>query len=237
MLPRTDTYLNYYIDKVDFDSVLFNVSFITSDGSKPWFNTDAIAVTNTVITPFSGSTKKVAGIIKNLSGVTLKYPCVFLCLYKGGKMIQYKMTFADAPDNSLESLQTATFYTYMDLPASYDSIKYVPNYSPSLTGSVIISNVIYYTRDKIPVNFFLSQNYPNPFNPITTIEYLLPFDVQTKIHIFDLHGREISILFDGIQIAGYHAIVWDASGLPNGIYNYSLEAGKFHEVKRALLLK
>jgi hypothetical protein len=237
MLPGTETYLSYYIDKVDFDSVFFNVSYNSSDGTKARFNKDAIAVTNTLISSFSGSTKKIAGIVKNLSEVALKYPSVFMCLYIGGKMVQYKMTFADAPDNSLESYQTATFYTYMDLPTSYDSIKYVPNYSPSLTGPVIISYVVHDINNIVLNNYFLFANYPNPFNMTTMIEFFLPIEGNAKLKIIDMQGREVAILMDGFQTAGYHASRWNASGLSSGTYYYCLEAGSFKSAKRALLLK
>jgi hypothetical protein len=237
MLPGTETYLNYYIDKVDFDSVFFNVSYSSFGNDAPLFNKAAITVTNTVISPFSGSTKKISGIVKNLSESTLKYPSIFLCLYKENKMLQYKKTYADAPDNNLEPNQTATFYTYMDLPVSYDSIIYVPNYSVSLTGPVIISSVARDTYNEIPNNYFLSINYPNPFNLTTTIEFFLPIEVYTMLKIFDMRGREVSIPINGIHAAGYHTIRWNASGLPSGVYYYSLEAGAFKAVKRALLLK
>lgn len=236
MLPGTETFFNYYLDKIDFDSVFFNVSYSSFGSNDPRFNKDALTVTNTVISSFSGSTKKVAGILKNLSEVALKYPCIFICLYKENKMVQYKKIYADAPDNILESHQTATFYTYMDLPTSYDSIIYVPNYSPTLTGPVITS-VTNDNNNEVPNNFFLSTNYPNPFNFTTTIEFFLPGEIYTRLKIYDMKGREVVILINGMQAAGYHAIRWDASGLTSGIYYYSLEAGTFKAVKRALLLK
>lgn len=238
MLPGTETYFHYYIDQVDFDSVSFNISYGSSDGSKPWFNKDAISVTNSVITPFSESTKKIAGIVKNLSDIALKYPTVFICLYKDSKMLQYKMSFADAPDNKLEPLQTATFYTYMDLPDSYDSIKYVPNYNPSLTGPVTVTGVVNDdNKDTRPDNYFLSANYPNPFNMATTIEFFLPVEIYTKLKVYDIRGHEVAIPVDGIQASGHHVISWNASGLPSGVYYYRLEAGEFRQLKRALLLK
>ena len=237
MLPGAETYFHYYIDKVDFDSVLFNVSYSSSDGSEPWFNKNALAVTNTAITLSSGSTEKIVGIIKNNSNSILKYPTVFMCIYMDDQMTLYKMTYADAPDNKLEPLQTATFYTYVDLPASYDSIEYIPNYSPSLTGPVIMTNVTSENYHGMPDNYSLSTNYPNPFNISTTIEFFLPAEVNTKLIVYDIQGHEVEILVDGIKRAGHHFIKWNASALSSGMYYYCLQAGTYRQVKSAILLK
>ncbi|NLP12171.1 T9SS type A sorting domain-containing protein [bacterium] len=237
MLPGTETLLNYYLDKVEFDSVCFNISYSSTGINEAKFNKDALTVTNTLISSFSGSTMKAAGIIANLSDVALMFPCIFICPYKDDKMLLYKKTYADAPDNSLASHQTATFSTYIDLPASYDSILYVPNYSPTLTGPVIISSIAHDSNNEVPKDFFLSTNYPNPFNSTTTIEFFLPVESYARLKILDVKGREVATLLDGMQAVGYQAIRWNASGLSSGIYYYSLEAGAFISVKRALLLK
>lgn len=152
-------------------------------------------------------------------------------------MILYKMTFADAPDNRLEPIQTATFSIYVDLPAVYDSIKYVPNYSPSLTGQVTITNVTNKNYTDMPTNYSLSANYPNPFNMNTTIEFFLPTEIYTKLIVYDMQGHDVEILVDGIKGAGHHFIKWNASALPSGVYFYSLQAGTFRQVKIATLLK
>ena len=53
----------------------------------------------------------------------------------------------------------------------------------------------------IPKSFSLHQNYPNPFNPVTKIKYDIPavgqrhaFDLQTKLVIYDVLGKEIAVL-------------------------------------------
>jgi len=94
----------------------------------------------------------------------------------------------------------------------------------------------------IPDVFALHQNYPNPFNPVTLIRYDLPEDTDVLITIYDLRGRVIKSLIKGMQTAGYRSIRWNAtnnSGEPvsAGMYIYSIQAGKFHQTKKMILLK
>ena len=51
----------------------------------------------------------------------------------------------------------------------------------------------------VPKNFKLEAPYPNPFNPIITIEYSLPYASNVLLVIYDLNGRQVDILYNGIQ--------------------------------------
>ena len=88
-----------------------------------------------------------------------------------------------------------------------------------------------------PTAFKLFGAQPNPFNPITTISYALPEAAKVKLTIYDLRGRAVAILAEGIRDAGTHQASWDASGLPSGIYFCRLEAGSFQQTQKLVLLK
>ncbi len=90
---------------------------------------------------------------------------------------------------------------------------------------------------KIPGNIVLLQNHPNPFNPLTIINYQLTIDNYVTIKVYDILGKEIATLVDGIQEAGSHSTTFDATNLSSGIYLYKLTAGSFTETKRMLVLK
>jgi len=89
----------------------------------------------------------------------------------------------------------------------------------------------------IPAGFALLQSYPNPFNPTTTIEYHVPVSGFVKLSVFDILGREIAVLVDGNVQAGKHKVTFDASGFAAGLYFYRMQAGKFQETRKLILLK
>jgi hypothetical protein len=87
--------------------------------------------------------------------------------------------------------------------------------------------------------FALQQCYPNPFNPVTTIRFNIPVGAShpASLDVFDLLGREVAKLLDGRVEPGAREVVFDASGLPSGVYFYTLQAGSFRETRRMMLLK
>ncbi len=89
----------------------------------------------------------------------------------------------------------------------------------------------------LPTEFALRSNYPNPFNPRTTIAFDLPSRAEVKLVIYDVLGREVRVLVEGVREAGVHEAVFEANELPSGTYLYRLEtlAGSF--VQRMLLVK
>ena len=94
----------------------------------------------------------------------------------------------------------------------------------------------------IPIDFYLNQNYPNPFNPITTLSYSLPKDELVNITIFDIMGRPVKTIQNSYQTKGFKFIKWDAKNDRNeqvsaGLYLYTIQAGKFRQTKRMVLLK
>jgi hypothetical protein len=76
----------------------------------------------------------------------------------------------------------------------------------------------------VPENFALRQNYPNPFNPATVLEYSLPVDSYVSLRVFDVLGREVALLVNGMVPAGEKSAEWDASGAAGGIYFCRLDA-------------
>ncbi len=89
----------------------------------------------------------------------------------------------------------------------------------------------------LPDDFTLETNYPNPFNPSTTIRYGLAGEAQVRLAVYDLLGREVAVLVDGPQQAGWHTAVFEASNLPSGTYLARLEAGNLVRTQRMTLLK
>ncbi len=93
------------------------------------------------------------------------------------------------------------------------------------------------TNGKIPTDFSLAQNYPNPFNPSTIIEYTLSDRQFVTLKVFDILGREIKTLVNEEKPAGLYTVMFDADGLSSGIYFYKIQAGKFSETRKMVLLR
>ncbi len=84
---------------------------------------------------------------------------------------------------------------------------------------------------------FRAYNYPNPFNAQTTIAYQLPEDGYVSLKVYDVRGREVANLVDGVRNAGAHRVVWNSSAMASGLYFYRLRAGQIEQSGHMLLLK
>lgn len=99
------------------------------------------------------------------------------------------------------------------------------------------------TRKKSPsTSYGIEQNYPNPFNPTTTIKYQIPTDSYVTLKIYDVLGKEITALLNGMENAGHHEVLWDGSGLSSASYYYLFTAQNedksiYRNVNKAILLK
>ena len=89
--------------------------------------------------------------------------------------------------------------------------------------------------DKVPVLF---QNYPNPFNPTTRIKYEISRSRNVILKVYNILGKEISILINQRQNPGNYQITFDAHNLPSGIYFYELTIDNTSRiVKKMILIK
>jgi hypothetical protein len=86
-----------------------------------------------------------------------------------------------------------------------------------------------------PEKFLLFQNFPNPFNPHTEIRFQLEEGSPVRLAVYDLAGREIAVLADGVRSAGIHTVRLDGSGFASGVYLYRLSV-RGAQTTRAMLL-
>jgi hypothetical protein len=76
-----------------------------------------------------------------------------------------------------------------------------------------------------PTAYTLAPGFPNPFNPSTTLRYYLEVEGPVRLQIYDVQGRLVRTLVDGVQAeAQWHRVVFDATGLSSGVYYAVLEA-------------
>ncbi len=130
------------------------------------------------------------------------------------------------------------FNWYVFGPSSDSVYKYVVRayvHFGSLTG---VSEPV----ELVSSTFTLEHNYPNPFNPSTTIRYNIPTMGYVRLRVFDVVGREVASLVNGVQSAGSYAVNWhgtDDAGrsVASGVYFYTLESLGQKTTRRMVLLK
>jgi hypothetical protein len=97
------------------------------------------------------------------------------------------------------------------------------------------------TSEEMPLRTELAQNWPNPFNPTTQINFTIGAEfgsaASTRLAVYDLLGREVAVLSQGVLPQGNHTVNFDASGLASGIYLYRLEVNGTVQFRRMTLLK
>ncbi|MEE9449758.1 MAG: T9SS type A sorting domain-containing protein [Ignavibacteriaceae bacterium] len=86
-------------------------------------------------------------------------------------------------------------------------------------------------------DIILGQNYPNPFNPVTIIEFEILQDIEVKVVVYNLEGKEIEILHHGFLSSGVYKFEFDGSELPSGIYLYKVSTPQFTQTKKMILAK
>ncbi len=94
----------------------------------------------------------------------------------------------------------------------------------------------------LPRECVLEPAYPNPFNPSTTLQYVLPQTMEIELVVYDLLGREVVRLAEGMQDPARHTVTWrgcDASGRPvaSGTYLVRLKTQQKQAVEKVVLVK
>ncbi|MEM8601159.1 MAG: T9SS type A sorting domain-containing protein [Bacteroidota bacterium] len=93
----------------------------------------------------------------------------------------------------------------------------------------------------LPEVLTLSGNYPNPFSDETTLRYGVPEAAAVRVAVYDVLGREVLVVQDGPQQAGWHTLGVDAGRLASGLYVWRVEAetaaGREAKTGRMLVVK
>jgi aminopeptidase N len=105
----------------------------------------------------------------------------------------------------------------------------------------VLKKVLYYATDSDwdyrITDFYLSQAYPNPFNGSVFCDLYLPHDVNGKLAVFDILGREVQVLATGTIAGGFYLKVWLAASVPTGIYFIRFDSREFQALRKVMLLK
>lgn len=117
------------------------------------------------------------------------------------------------------------FMQYADVQTGLTRANFVPATGTGVVPSVAVAGLQ------------LSQNVPNPFHGAATISYSLPNPGEVSLALFDVRGRLVRTLVDGVEAAGRHDVTLRGEALPSGVYFYRLESRGESIERRCTILK
>ncbi len=123
--------------------------------------------------------------------------------------------------------------TYSYLVTSFDKLDNESEATAKINLTVTgVKDII-----SVPLAYRLDQNFPNPFNPATTISFTLQVSGFTSLKVYDVLGREVATVVDGLLEVGYHTYQFSGANLASGVYIYRIISGNFAETKKMVLQK
>ena len=139
----------------------------------------------------------------------------------GGSLRQWKKNYAH-----IDVAESVHHFARIDLRGSELEITAIDRSGRVFDKYTINKAEPVYAHDaELPPASLLASNYPNPFNSSTTITYTLDRSGPVELNVYDLTGRVVSILADGVRPAGNHTVRFNADGFPTGTYLYRLRTG------------
>jgi hypothetical protein len=150
-------------------------------------------------------------------------------------------SFAMSGSNVFASSDSGIFHStnngasWISLDTSLNSVTYSPVYGVSIYSLIVVDSNLYAGTDvgvwKRPLaDYGISAvsaatpagtsltTFPNPFTESTTISFTTPESGVANVSVVNILGTEVARIYSGELSAGEHSFSWDASGLPDGMY-------------------
>ncbi|MFH1679137.1 MAG: FlgD immunoglobulin-like domain containing protein [Candidatus Eisenbacteria bacterium] len=94
----------------------------------------------------------------------------------------------------------------------------------------------------VPLATRLLGNVPNPFNPSTEVRFELSGRALVSVEVYDVSGRVVRRLVEGVRDAGAHGVMWDGRSeageeASSGVYFVRFRAGAHVESQRVTLVR
>ena len=98
------------------------------------------------------------------------------------------------------------------------------------------------TSETVQFETALTAVAPNPFNPDAEIQFTLKEQMRVSISVYDVRGRRIASLLDGLMEPGLHVVTWTGKdevgrGAASGVYFVHMAAGNESFSQRVSLVK
>ncbi len=140
------------------------------------------------------------------------------------------------------TVSTQSNYTYTDSLVTngityfyrISGIDYANNIGLLDSLSILVEEVG--IKPMVPSDFILTA-YPNPFNPRIAISYKLSASSHINTSIYNTQGILVKKLINGFVEAGNHEIIWDATGMPSGVYIVTMRVENTVKSQKIALIK
>jgi len=93
------------------------------------------------------------------------------------------------------------------------------------------------TVDVVPERFALSAAYPTPFRDVLHLELSIPQIRHVRVVVYDVLGRSVARISEGMLSAGHHKLTWQPEGLARGTYFIRLEGNGVTDTRTVTYLR
>ncbi|HPR89391.1 MAG TPA: T9SS type A sorting domain-containing protein [bacterium] len=150
--------------------------------------------------------------------------------------------FSMARGDTQEVVMVMTAAAGANRLASVEAMKFFTRKAREYAGYMFVTGIPTRDQGAAPAAFQLLQNYPNPFNSGTVIRFDLPAAGHIQVAIYDLSGRRVTILVNGLLQAGAHSVRWDGTDtqgvkLPSGLFLVKLESDALAQTRKIMLMR
>ena len=135
----------------------------------------------------------------------------------------------------MESGQLPTFKLFKAEDGSLNDISIVGEIDGWSNNGVAIIQLSGATP--MPTAITLNGAYPNPFNPSTNISFEIPQEMHINLAVYDINGRMVTELMNGVKSADAYNVVWNANLNASGVYFVKLTAGNAIHTQKIMLIK
>ena len=92
--------------------------------------------------------------------------------------------------------------------------------------------------EDIPARALIKGNAPNPFATTTQIDFGIPVEGHVQVIAYDVSGRVVDVLVEGVYSAGYHSVTWTRDDtLGSGLYFIRLQFGSEQATHKVVIFK
>lgn len=130
--------------------------------------------------------------------------------------------------------KSKTFTTHLFKEASHTLAEliysaWVEAGKPALSSSSV-------TNYSVDNSFFNLKIAPNPVVDDAVISWELPVDENVTIILYDISGKPIEVLYQGVLPVGNHSLSWNRTGKKKGIYVLKLAGTDHASVSKLVVL-